>query len=107
MESITLPSSDECQLVELSCDRTLRKKFTEANSSHLLPAFVRSSKSGQWTAFAETMRLGRASAFRSEVTRVQKSAWWLWTTLCIFSTRPDSHRGSPAVSRQYQKETLC
>ncbi|XP_054864334.1 complement C3-like isoform X2 [Amphiprion ocellaris] len=29
MESITLPSSDECQLVELSCDRTLRKKFTE------------------------------------------------------------------------------
>ncbi|XP_054864535.1 zinc finger BED domain-containing protein 5-like [Amphiprion ocellaris] len=30
MESITLPSSDECQLVELSCDRTLRKKFTEA-----------------------------------------------------------------------------
>ncbi|XP_054871517.1 tryptophan--tRNA ligase, mitochondrial isoform X2 [Amphiprion ocellaris] len=31
MESITLPSSDECQLVELSCDRTLRKKFTEVS----------------------------------------------------------------------------
>lgn len=33
MESITLPSSDECQLVELSCDRTLRKKFTEVSLS--------------------------------------------------------------------------
>ncbi|KAK1892725.1 Zinc finger BED domain containing protein 5 [Dissostichus eleginoides] len=30
MESVTLPSNEESQLVELSCDRSLKKKFTES-----------------------------------------------------------------------------
>ena len=34
MESVTLPSNEESQLVELSCDRTLKKKFTEVSLSH-------------------------------------------------------------------------
>uniref|UniRef100_UPI003AAEA413 protein FAM200B-like n=1 Tax=Centroberyx gerrardi TaxID=166262 RepID=UPI003AAEA413 len=29
LESVTLPSNEESQLVELSCDQTLKKKFTE------------------------------------------------------------------------------
>lgn len=33
VESVTLPSNKESQLVELSCDRTLQKKFTEVSFS--------------------------------------------------------------------------
>ncbi|KAI4825363.1 hypothetical protein KUCAC02_021046, partial [Chaenocephalus aceratus] len=35
MESATLPSNEESQLVELSCDRSLKKRFTEVT----LPQF--------------------------------------------------------------------
>lgn len=34
MESITLPSNKESHLVELSCDSTLKKKFTVVSVSH-------------------------------------------------------------------------
>ena len=33
VESVTLPSNEESQLVELSCDRTLQRKFTEVSLS--------------------------------------------------------------------------
>jgi len=33
IESVTLPSNEESQLVERSCDRTLKKKFTEVSLS--------------------------------------------------------------------------
>lgn len=34
MESITLPSNKEHQLVELSCDQTMKKRFGEVTLSH-------------------------------------------------------------------------
>lgn len=34
LESVTLPSNKESMLVELSCDRTLKKKFMEVSLSH-------------------------------------------------------------------------
>ena len=34
MESVTLPSNEEHQLVELSCDQTLKKRFGEVTLSH-------------------------------------------------------------------------
>ncbi|KAK9528370.1 hypothetical protein VZT92_012536 [Zoarces viviparus] len=33
IESVTLPSNEESQLVELSCDRTLKNKFMEVSLS--------------------------------------------------------------------------
>lgn len=56
------------------------------------PCWSCSWQSGRRMVYGETTRLGRLLISRSQVTQGRRSAWWLWTTLSICSTKTDSHR---------------